>query len=227
MIISFFLIGTTIGYYIYKNDKEVHLNVLKQHIGETFDTSILRDKFGNKIDIAFNTETAIVNFWFEGCTPCIETMEKYEELLLDNPNKITLISINIDNPDYWKNLLSEKSQFEFLRKDYKNWLHYCVRSDSLNSHDLLFEKYGIFQYPSYLIIDKKLKIIEVPFDPTWYVKSKYKFCPNYLLFIREQIIEFDKLRILTVFGIVAISIVFWSIVLIIWIGKKMVIKYRR
>lgn len=149
-----FLLLALIGLYIYfvKVDKlESELKIpqitLENQFGELKSFSVYKGK------------VLLVDFWFQGCKPCLEEMKLFPELLEKYGSELAVMSISIDHKERTKYLLEQKPKpWNFLVSDKKNWTFYNDnRKDSSLVHEL-----KIVEYPTYLLFDKKGDLISTP-----------------------------------------------------------------
>lgn len=214
------LIGTVTAFYIYKNDKLGTNSSLQSFIGKKLDLKVLLNPLGDTTSLKFNTEWAIVNFWFAGCGPCIETMNKYHDILALHSGKLTMISINTDHPNVFKALVGPQSPLAILQKPVPNWHHYVLYTSNVHPRESLYQTYSIKQYPAYMVINQNLEITHIPYNPIWYAKRKLNGQPEYWSFLVDEAFANEKIWGFMVFGAAAFSTIYWLIVVLIVIFKK-------
>lgn len=109
-----------------------------QNINNKFTT--LNDYKGNMV---------LLNFWFPGCTPCINEIP-YERKLVDEFENRNFKLINIclfSSEENWRNTIDKfKMEGEHLFAN-ENW------------QKILIEKYKLGNYPTYILIDETGQII--------------------------------------------------------------------
>ena len=95
-----------------------------------------------------NSNYYVLDFWFLGCAPCMREhktiLENYEKL---RKKKIEVIGIS-NNEDFqeWKSYLTKH------RYDWQNYMQ--INKNNLNI------QLGIYEFPTYIVIDNNGKIIE-------------------------------------------------------------------
>lgn len=125
--------------------------------GKTLESFVLKDKKGNSFtNDSLRSKITFINFWFEGCHPCLAEFEALEKFYINNKSKkdFQFISISFD-PD---------SVIERVRKEHGlTYPIYHLPHDSCMK--LEFGK----GYPTSLIVNKKREIVYSssggPIDP--------------------------------------------------------------
>lgn len=86
----------------------------------------------------------VVNFWFTSCTPCVEEMPELNSLVekYKNNEDVVFLGFSKDSEEKIRSFLKKK-QFD-----------YTLFAESKE----LAMKYGVFVYPTHMIIDKNSKI---------------------------------------------------------------------
>lgn len=190
-----------------------------------------------KTKLKYNTDITIVDFWFKGCSPCLEDMKQFESLISGLEKKLTLVSISIDDVQTWKSIFSEKSTIPFLNKKINNWNHYVltdttiVRKDTIKKvrngitiysessiqkmpgRNFIINEYGVKSFPTYLVLDKNGIIIEVPHKASDYIKEKFYNINRVNPFL-EEVVYKDDFLFLILIDFVIYSIFYWLVVLI-------------
>lgn len=204
------LVFSTIIYGLTKfNDR--HLN---QNINKTLELNYIVDTLGNKVQLNFESEITIIDFWFVGCTPCVFEMKQFDDLLKGREKEISVFSISIDNAKYWKNPNSP-----FLTKTVNNWKFYALDSKALpDKNKYLQDLFNFKHFPSYIVVDKKGNIIEVPISAVAYIKENYCY-KNWILYFWSEVI-FRKDYILLQVMFLPYTVLFWLTILIGLIIKK-------
>ena len=101
----------------------------------------------------------LVDFWFQGCKPCLEEMKFFPELLKRYDSELAIMSISIDSKEATEYILKNKPKpWSFLPSDNKNWTFY---NDNRKGESLVKEL-KIFEYPTYLLFDKNGDLISSP-----------------------------------------------------------------
>jgi len=156
---------------------------LKENIGEKFQVDNILDTTGKVVTLDFTkSEITIIDFWFNDCPPCLEEMKQFAEILKGKENRISVISISINQFWLWKPTLTEhKGRFSFLSNPVLNWKHYSLQSmqdeklrNEFSSDRIkeLQKKYNITFFPSYFVVDKNCIIQSRP-------ESAVKFIEQY------------------------------------------------
>lgn len=215
----------------------------KKLIGKKFDLSNLIDLKGNKTGLKLKTDYTIVDFWFKGCTPCLEEMKQFEGLISGIEEQLTIVSISVDHVNIWEPLFSENSAIPFLKKKVNNWDHYALTDTTIVQKDtttrvidgikiygssiattrsgseFIFNEYGIESFPTYLVLDKAGIVIDCPYKGTDYIRKNFH---NQRIVNRFWTsIGLDRIIVLTIASFVIHSILYWLIVLIVSIVRKL------
>jgi len=149
-----FLLIALIGLYIYfvKVDKlESELKIPQ---------IALENQFGELKSFSdYKGKVLLVDFWFQGCKPCLEEMKFFPELLKKYDSELEIMSISIDPKEKTEYLLEQKSKpWNFLISNNKNWTFY---NDNRKDKSLVYEL-KIAEYPTYLLFDKQGDLISTP-----------------------------------------------------------------
>jgi thiol-disulfide isomerase/thioredoxin len=152
-LITFLLIAL-IGLYIYfvKVDKlESELKIPQIS---------LENQFGElKSFNDYKGKVLLVDFWFQGCIPCLEEMKFFPELLKKYDSELAIMSISIDPKEKTEYLLEQKPKpWNFLVSDDKNWTFY----NNIFNGKSLVEQLKVTSYPTYLLFDKNGELISTP-----------------------------------------------------------------
>ncbi len=149
-----------------ENSKKVrHQESLSDQVGKPFKVEGVLDSTGNEVQLDFTkSDLTIIDFWFNDCPACIEEMKQFAELLRGRENKITIISISINQFWLWKNTLNSHSgRFSFLANVIPNWKHYVLKTTqdpklknaiSIDREQELQELFNVSFFPAYFVIDK-------------------------------------------------------------------------
>jgi len=204
------LIFSTIIYGVTKiNDR-----YLNQNINKKLELNYIVDTLGNKVVLNFDSKVTIIDFWFVGCAPCVNEMRQFDALLKGKDKEISVFSISIDDAKYWKNPNSP-----FLTKTVSNWKFYAMDSKALaDKNKYLQDLFNFKHFPSYIVIDKKGNIIEVPISAVAYIEENYCY-KNWILCFWTEVL-FTKDYILFQVMFIPYTILFWLIILIRLIIKK-------
>jgi peroxiredoxin len=115
-----FLLIALIGLYIYfiKVDKlESELKIPQITLENQFEELKSFSDYKGKV--------LLVDFWFQGCKPCLEEMKFFPELLKKYDSELAIMSISIDPKERTEYLLEQKPKpWNFLVSDNKNWTFY-------------------------------------------------------------------------------------------------------
>lgn len=128
-----------------KRPKQKELVLLKKgDVAPQFSTINLKNEI---VDLAkLRNKVVVLNFWFIGCTGCVAEMPDLNKLVNEFKNEdVSFISFTYD---------SKNAIYKFLRK--KQFQFQIVPNTVMIDKD-----YGVFGYPSTIIIDKKGNISEV------------------------------------------------------------------
>ncbi len=92
VVLTTFFYGLSKGY-------EGHFN---SNIGKKLELNNVVDSLGNKVNLKFESEVTIIDFWFVGCGFCVYEMSQFNDLLKGREKDISVISISVDAAEYWK-----------------------------------------------------------------------------------------------------------------------------
>jgi len=198
------VIFSTLFYgFIKINDK-----YLNQNINKKFELKYVVDTLGNKVPLNFENEITIIDFWFVGCAPCVFEMKQFDALLKGKEKEISVFSISIDEAKYWKTPNSP-----FINKTVSNWKFYALDSKSITDKGkYLHDLFHFNHFPSYIVVDKKGNIIEVPKSAVDYIKENYCY-KNWISFFWTEHL-FTKDYILFQILFIPYTILFWLTILI-------------
>ena len=165
--------------------KEKGLQSLTKNIGEQFSIEDFINTSGKSVQLDFTkSDITIIDFWFNGCGPCIKEMSQFEQLLKGKEKQISIISISISSYLLWKKLFTEKSDtYAFLTNSISNWQHlnlkaikepYLKDEDSNDRIDEIISKLDVSFYPSFFVINKEGIIIARPMSAVEYIKNNIK-----------------------------------------------------
>ncbi|WP_290700013.1 TlpA disulfide reductase family protein [Lacinutrix sp.] len=149
-----FLLIALIGLYIYfvKLDKlDSELKIPQISLENQFDEL---KSFGD-----YKGKVLLVDFWFQGCKPCLKEMKFFPELLKKYDSELAIMSISIDPKETTEYILEQKpAPWNFLLSDNKSWTFYNVNGRK----DRLIKDLKIIEYPTYLLFDKNGELISTP-----------------------------------------------------------------
>ena len=122
----------------------------------------LENQFGELKSFSdYKGKVLLVDFWFQGCQPCLEEMKFFPELLKKYNSELAIMSISVDPKERTEYLLQEKPKpWNFLLSDNENWTFY---NDNLKEKSFVKEL-EVSSYPTYLLFDKNGELISTPFS---------------------------------------------------------------
>lgn len=121
---------------------------VQQFLNQNGDTISVKD---------FKGKYVLIDFWFAGCKPCRQSMQKFSDLVEEYGGDLAIISYNdLDDANTQKSIY-----FEYNKNQTTNW-HFGRPIDPLYG-DNLVNFYAIKEYPSFFILDKEGMIINEPF----------------------------------------------------------------
>lgn len=220
IVITPFLLLTGIIYYQFKIDNSV-LSIENESLrGKKIELQTLLDINGEVAELNFDTEVAVINFWYKECVHCLQAMSQHDSLLTKSHGQYTLISINTDNLSTFQQLLSKDSKFEFLQNRINNWQHYCLSTGKVHPHQVLNDLYGISYYPAYIVINRDLEIINMPQNSIIYINNNFinKFPFWHTTFKQFKINEGLKWAVLIIIAI--FSGAYWVVIGLILVVKR-------
>lgn len=91
-------------------------------VGDKMFDSLAFDAEGNRHYLAeFKGKYILLDFWSQGCSPCIMSLPELEEIAADYADRLAVVSISSDPEELWKKFLAEKgmkgNQWNELRHD--------------------------------------------------------------------------------------------------------------
>lgn len=213
-ILLFLPIAITFSTIIYGFSK-INDRYLNQNTNKKLELKYVIDTLGHKVPLIFENKITIIDFWFEGCAPCVFEMKQFDALLKGRENEISVFSISIDDAKYWRNPNSP-----FHTKTVNNWKFYALDSNALpDKSKYLRDLFNFKRFPSYIVVDKKGNIIEVPRSAVFYIKENYCY-KNWISFFWTEVL-FAKDYILFQVMFIPYTILFWlTIVIGLKIKKK-------
>jgi thiol-disulfide isomerase/thioredoxin len=197
---------------------------LRQAKSLNFYRSIVFDTSGNKInETAFKTNTTIIDFWFGECPPCIAEMKKFQTLLRGNENKVSIVSVSIDDLKTWKRLFhSDNPRYDFLKKSIKGWTHAILipPTDSfVNAPGYIISNFSTNTFPCYFVLDKKGIIKDSPVSAVDFIKTNFNGEAAYFVYLENKIKE-NGFFYLFLATLIFYSGIFWITILLAHIFKR-------
>lgn len=149
-----FLLVALIGLYIYF----VKVDELESEL--KIPQIALKNQFGELKSFSdYKGKVLLVDFWFQGCKPCLEDMKFFPGLLKKYDSELAIMSISTDPKEKTKYLLEHKPKpWNFLVSDDKNWTFY----NNIFNGKSLVEQLKVTSYPTYLLFDKNGELISTP-----------------------------------------------------------------
>ncbi len=106
----------------------------------------------------FKGKTLLVDFWFAGCTPCLNEMKYFPQLLKKYDSELAIMSISTDPKKHMNQILDSKNKpWHFLISDNINWTFY-----NDYTKEKLITPLNIHSYPTYLLFNKKGELLGSP-----------------------------------------------------------------
>jgi thiol-disulfide isomerase/thioredoxin len=173
LYVPFIVIAMCTIYFMYNNMANKGPNGdLRKKIGQKIELGFLINLNNEKEKLNLETDITLVDFWFQGCVPCLQEMEQFEPLLVGMEDKLNVISISIDDRELWKKLFEENERFSFLKEDISNWKHFAFpdttyldeqdRIIKTNAGNLMIKSLGIGAFPAYLALNNDGILVDVP-----------------------------------------------------------------
>lgn len=155
---------------------------LSDNVGDTFKIQNILDSSGNHVKLDFSkSDLTIIDFWFNDCPPCIKEMTQFADVLAGKENKISIISISINQFWLWKStLVNHNDRFSFLNNHASNWTQYVLQTSQDEklknkiSTDRLQEiqkRYNITFFPAFFVVNKKGIILERPVSAVEFIQK--------------------------------------------------------
>ena len=117
---------------------------------------------GEMISLAdFDSELILLDFWAGWCGPCIKTFKIMKPLYEKfDRSQLEILGISYDNDETkWRKAVAKHDL---------PWVHIYDKDDGD-----LYRKYGIFEVPTYILINKEGEILETGLT-SYNLKSKIK-----------------------------------------------------
>jgi cytochrome oxidase Cu insertion factor (SCO1/SenC/PrrC family) len=129
----------------------------------------LENQFGElKTFSDYKGKVLLVDFWYQGCQPCLEEMKYFPELLNKYNSELAIMSISIDSKEDTQDLLELKPKpWNFLQSKNSDWTFY--NDDKKNS---LVKELKVSEYPTYLLFNKEGELISSPYSGVAAVENK-------------------------------------------------------
>lgn len=221
LFIPLILVAMGIIFKISQNQSNDKYNESRKHIGEKIEINNLIDLDDNTVKLQCNSDITLIDFWYRGCKPCIESMEQFGSLISGLDNKISVISISIEDKNAWKSLFNEGSPLPFLTEQISNWKHYAVPDTTImesegrmvtrNGASYIMEQLGAKSLPLYLVLNKEGILIDVPTDGEFYLKKIVTNQPEFVIYWTKMI-HSKQIQNLFLFGFAGYSLIYWLIV---------------
>ena len=123
------------------------LDVVQVQVGDDMADADLLDADGNTKHISdYLGKYLLLDFWYRGCGACIAALPEMKEISETYRDKLTVISISIDNETNWKKGMAEHAM---------PWVN--IRDPK--SVGGLAARYGVFGFPHYVAISPNGKVI--------------------------------------------------------------------
>ena len=201
----------TTPFYGLSKGYEGHFN---SNIGKKFELNNVVDSLGNKVNLKFESDVTIIDFWFVGCGFCVYEMNQFNDLLKGREKEISVISISVDAAEYWKTPNSP-----YLTNTSNNWTFFGLESKSLEENrKSLNGLYNVTLFPSYLVVNNKGVIIDVPHSAVLYIKENYCYKNWVITFWKEILFTKDCILFYVMSG--PYTIMFWITVLVVMLVKR-------
>lgn len=120
---------------------------VKVKVGDDMADSDMWDMEGNLCHLAdYKGKYILLNFWSQGCGPCLMAMPEMKEISEMYKDRLTLVSISSDSKKAWKEISKEKGISWINLNDFKE-------------RDGIWMNYGVIATPYYVIISPEGKIL--------------------------------------------------------------------
>lgn len=207
LYLPFAIVCTYIAYVLIEKESDKKSN-LNYWIGRQFPPNrLFLNSQGEKTKLEYSTEYTILDFWFMRCSPCIEEMKLFEEVLKKNKGNIFIYSISIDNFLTWQKLFNENIKLNGLLMNAvksNSWkqLSIATKTDSLLNYGMVAKReFKIQQYPSYLVLDRNGTVISTPKNLNEFISTKINNQSKYIFFIKNILKSEDKVKIIRAYSI--------------------------
>ncbi|TGV00738.1 TlpA family protein disulfide reductase [Flavivirga rizhaonensis] len=163
-------------------------------------------------------KTTLVQFSFNGCTPCRKAKDRFPKLLNQTGKNFQIITISIDKFDFWKPLNENKN--------IKRWTRLNIGNSNL------IKSLKIIGYPTYFVLNENGEIISRPshFSGIKAIRNYFKIKPNILdLFIEHIRNLLDSNRLFNyVFMYTFLYLILFGVIILLrlLIKKRWVTKYK-
>jgi len=140
----------------------------------------LVDQFGRTVTLSeFRDQWILVDFWFQGCAPCLAEMKQFPRLLEKYGDRLVILSISIDSESQTRRLLTQRPEpWDFLITDRSSWR---FTNDTQREY---IRSLGVNQYPTYLLIDPSGRWVASPKSGVLGVENQLGGFPDIPLIIR-------------------------------------------
>ena len=154
----------------------------KLNVGEQFVLNNVLDSSGKIVNLDFSkADYTMIDLWFRECPPCVKEMEQFEELLQGKEATVKVISMSVNQPWHWKNVMAGVSgTLTFLKTSIPNWQHLVLGTTdnprfrntiSTARVDELEKRYQIGYFPAYFVLNKNGVIIQRPESGVAFLKK--------------------------------------------------------
>ncbi len=134
----------------------------------------------------FPGKWVLVDFWFQGCAPCLAEMRQFPRLLEKYGDRLVILSVSIDPESRTRELLASRpGPWGFLRTDLPSWRFYNDKR--------LVNALGVRQYPTYVLIDPEGNWVASPQSGVLGVQSRLGGLPDPVLAVT---LIWDKLHLI-------------------------------
>lgn len=128
-----------------------YLNLPKAvNVGDEMVDGDLYDLDGNVRHLSeFKGKYILLDFWSQGCGPCVASIEEMEEITMQYQDKMEVVSISQDSKDSWKAFVAERK----LKGNQWNELR--------NGNTGLAAAYQVVGVPHYVMISPEGKVLRI------------------------------------------------------------------
>jgi len=140
-------------------------SLINSQVGKIFPRLPLLDEQGLPAvpDFALADYT-LVDCWFRDCPYCLAEMRQFHSL--PGGDTLQILSISIDPLAEWQAVLrGSDRRWAFLQEHRDNWKHRLLDAKGGGENpaaQMLADSLGVTSYPSFLLVDRKGRIVAVP-----------------------------------------------------------------
>ena len=117
-------------------------------VGQIFPNDFFKGYEQMQNEIKENNQYYLIDFWYSHCAPCIEGFPKLKNIYNQFHSKgFEIVSISVDKLKY------KEDYHAAIKKNKLSWKHIWDK-DGLTA-----EKYNIYSFPTYILLDKDWRII--------------------------------------------------------------------